>query len=100
MKSIIILFSLFNISCATTQQFDIIVPKASIEEHWKRVGWTLQCKWKPEYQYDRKSEYKGCFFEFTHATKNVVVEWLRKNRIWNRGNRDPSKIDWYFWPDA
>lgn len=71
-----------------------------MSEHWRRLWWAIQGKWKPEYQIGRSSPHKGYFFEITHAAKNVLVEWLRLYTDLDRGGKDHDEMEGYNWPEA
>lgn len=84
---------LFLVGCASTSTVGC---HAEMNEHWKRLGWTIQGKWDTEYDPGRKSDLKPFPFEITHASKNVSTEWLRAHDYYYRKGKQCS--DDYEWP--
>ena len=71
------------------------IREATDEDHAERARMAWRGEWSRKNEIGRKSEIKWGIFEWTHATKNRLIEWFRSEGIWNRKGRDPQKPDGY-----
>jgi hypothetical protein len=60
-----------------------------MKTHWSRLWDSLLGRWTPEHPGftrggERLSGYKGYWGELGHSLKNVLVEALRHDDIWDR----------------
>lgn len=72
--------------------------EATTEDDILRIKMVEEGTWKRIYHIGDNSPNKWGPFEWTHAVWGLATQWLRRNKILNRGNRDWRKPDGYIFP--